>query len=129
MNAIKETLPLRTHEKSSSISTAPLPAPNVDFTQLHILIVEDNLVNQRVLSKQLRKLGCTVNVADHGGHALAYLEKTRLWNGNEESGNRLDIILMDLEMVCDLSMLVPICILTIVAGHGRSCLRGEDPRV
>lgn len=106
MNALKETLPLRPNEKSSAASTAVLPPPNIDFKQLHVLIVEDNLVNQRVLSKQLKKLGCTVNVADHGGHALAYLEKTKLWNGNQQNGNQLDIILMDLEMVCNVWILV-----------------------
>jgi CheY-like chemotaxis protein len=65
---------------------------------LHVLIVEDNLVNQKVLSKQLNKLGCTVAVACHGGEALEYLETTEFWTGKEQTGNKLTIILMDLEM-------------------------------
>jgi hypothetical protein len=32
----------------------------------HILLVEDNLINQKVLSKQLRTAGCVVHVANHG---------------------------------------------------------------
>ncbi|EFQ90281.1 hypothetical protein CFE70_006075 [Pyrenophora teres f. teres 0-1] len=49
---------------------------------LHVLIVEDNLVNQRVLSKQLRNLGCAVSVANHGQEALDFLPKTTFWNHN-----------------------------------------------
>jgi CheY-like chemotaxis protein len=47
---------------------------------MHVLVVEDNLVNQRVLAKQLRKLGCIVNVANHGRDALGFLEQTVYWN-------------------------------------------------
>jgi CheY-like chemotaxis protein len=42
----------------------------------HILIVEDNLINQRVLSNQLKKLGCVVHVANHGLEALDLLSQT-----------------------------------------------------
>ncbi|KAE9366560.1 putative histidine kinase M3YPp [Stipitochalara longipes BDJ] len=78
---------------SSSESKAPQPvAPK------HVLIVEDNIVNQKVLSKQLRSAGCTVHVANHGGEALAFLSTTRFWAGNENTGLLLHIILMDLEM-------------------------------
>jgi len=49
---------------------------------LHVLVVEDNLVNQRVLSKQLRNLGCVVSVANHGREALDFLPKTTFWNHN-----------------------------------------------
>lgn len=62
-----------------------------------ILLVEDNLVNQKVLSKQLTKAGCEVHVANHGVEALEFLKKTNLWKDNTE-GPALDIVLMDLEM-------------------------------
>ena len=62
-----------------------------------ILLVEDNVVNQKVLGKQLRKSGCTVHIANHGQEALDFLRQTRLWAGNP-SGEELDLILMDLEM-------------------------------
>jgi CheY-like chemotaxis protein len=64
----------------------------------HVLIVEDNIINQKVLSKQLRSAGCTVHVANHGGEALTFLSTTRFWAGNEANGLLLHIILMDLEM-------------------------------
>ena len=77
------------------LAVAP-PAPTLGH--MKILIVEDNLVNQRVLSKQLRKLGCVVNVANHGGECIDHLQKTRFWRGNDEQGLELSTILMDLEM-------------------------------
>ena len=64
----------------------------------HVLIVEDNIVNQKVLSKQLRSAGCTVHVANHGGEALSFLSTTKFWAGNEIAGVLLHVILMDLEM-------------------------------
>lgn len=62
-----------------------------------ILLVEDNLVNQKVLSKQLQNAGCVVHVANHGQEALEFLEKSCLWSGNP-GGHAVDIVLMDLEM-------------------------------
>ncbi|KAL2062733.1 hypothetical protein VTL71DRAFT_5805 [Oculimacula yallundae] len=66
----------------------------------HILLVEDNLINQKVLSKQLRSAGCIVHVANHGGEAIDFLAKTALWHDCKKSGIgiNLSLILMDLEM-------------------------------
>lgn len=99
LSVLKEELPLRPNKTSlvGASSIAP-PVPALDWNQIYVLIVEDNLVNQKVLSKQLKKLGCTVEVADHGGIALAYIEKTRYWRGRQQDGNTLSIVLMDLEM-------------------------------
>jgi CheY-like chemotaxis protein len=65
---------------------------------LKILIVEDNLVNQRVLAKQLRKAGCVVYLANHGGEAIEHVKESRFWRGREADGIDIDVILMDLEM-------------------------------
>ena len=65
---------------------------------LKVLIVEDNLVNQRVLQKQLQNLGCEVSVANHGGECLEHLQKSTFWAGCETSGLNLTVILMDVEM-------------------------------
>lgn len=66
-----------------------------DFRQLHILIVEDNIVNQKVLSKQLTKAGCIISTADNGFHALDHLKTTEF---QQPGGTPLSVILMDLEM-------------------------------
>lgn len=61
-------------------------------SDLHILRVEDNLVSQRVLAKQLRNIGMRVAVANHGGEALEYMRSTKYCVA---SSNNLSFILMD----------------------------------
>jgi CheY-like chemotaxis protein len=78
-----------------------MPKPIKLHADYHILLVEDNLINQKVLSKQLRTIGCVVHVANHGGEALDFLSKTKLWNDPlplECQRMDLSLILMDLEM-------------------------------
>jgi len=65
---------------------------------LDVLIVEDNLVNQKVLERQLRNQGSTTHVANHGGEALDILRSSRFWKGNSGNGINIAVILMDLEM-------------------------------
>lgn len=74
------------------------PLTKIDHSKIKVLIVEDNLVNQRVLRKQLIKEGFQITLANHGGEALDILKKTTFWKGNESAGLELSIILMDLEM-------------------------------
>ncbi|MCJ1471987.1 hypothetical protein MMC13_000631 [Lambiella insularis] len=88
-------------DKGADASTVP-PAISEDGLQLDtpkydILLVEDNVVNQKILGKRLEKAGCTVHVANHGQEALDFLRQTRFWRGNS-TGKALDLILMDLEM-------------------------------
>ncbi|KAH4933297.1 hypothetical protein HBI88_052490 [Parastagonospora nodorum] len=75
-------------------ATPPLPSP-----KYHILVVEDNLINQRVLCNQLKKIGCTVQVANHGREALSELAKTKYWKQPAISEpHDLSVVLMDVEM-------------------------------
>lgn len=60
--------------------------------------MSDNLVNQRVLAKQLRKLGAIVDVANHGVEALTHLESTKYWTAATTNEKELTVILMDWEM-------------------------------
>lgn len=68
------------------------------FYDIHVLIVEDNLVNQRVLSKQLQTLGMKVAVANHGKEALDYLRTTEFCASGDKPLKKLSLILMDWEM-------------------------------
>ncbi|KFH43477.1 Hybrid signal transduction histidine kinase K-like protein [Hapsidospora chrysogenum ATCC 11550] len=63
-----------------------------------VLIVEDNIVNQKVLQRQLRSCGNNTFVANHGEEALDALQKSRFWAGQEDEGMDISVILMDLEM-------------------------------
>ncbi|KAK4191891.1 putative signal transduction histidine-protein kinase [Podospora australis] len=106
----------------------PLPIPsrkppnNNNGKSMDILIVEDNLVNQRVLQRQLQLSGNNTYVANHGLEALFKLRRSRFWNDSVEldhipqwllpsetpsedtdhdmEGNdkNISVILMDLEM-------------------------------
>ena len=49
--------------------------------------MEDNIINQQVLGKQLKKAGCIVAIANHGLEALERVEQ-----------KVFDVVLMDLEM-------------------------------
>ncbi|KAK4155562.1 hypothetical protein C8A00DRAFT_31608 [Chaetomidium leptoderma] len=96
--------------RPSTPTNEPLPTPpppamrEADASRLDILIVEDNLVNQKVLKRQLELSGSNTYVANHGGEALAELRRSRFWGDEgaaaaEDNNNRnISVILMDLEM-------------------------------
>lgn len=63
-----------------------------------VLIVEDNIVNQKVLQRQLQGSGNNTFVANHGQEALQTLQRSRFWLGQEKEGMDISVILMDLEM-------------------------------
>jgi PleD family two-component response regulator len=76
----------------------PVSKDKAPTTDLHVLIVEDNLVNQRVLAKQLRNVGMEVTVANHGVEALDHLRTTTYCADEGKAANPLSLILMDWEM-------------------------------
>lgn len=82
----------------ASPTQPPVSQNSIPRQSFKVIIVEDNLVNQRVLQKQLRNLGCVVYVANHGGECLELLEKSSYWAGRETDGFEVTVILMDLEM-------------------------------
>jgi PAS domain S-box-containing protein len=65
-----------------------------------VLIVEDNLVNQRVLQKQLKNHGAEVHLANHGGEALDKLMQSTYWRDGPHSPDTIElgVVLMDQEM-------------------------------
>lgn len=78
-----QVLPVRA---SSSTDAVTVPTPG---TEIRVLLVEDNLVNQQLLRKQLVRSGCIVHVANHGAEALEMLNTL---------SKEIDVILMDTQM-------------------------------
>jgi CheY-like chemotaxis protein len=64
-----------------------IPPPAASTFEHRVLLVEDNLVNQRVGRLMLEACGCTVRVAEGGAAAV-----------REARAGGLDLILMDLHM-------------------------------
>jgi PAS domain S-box-containing protein len=82
---LRETL-ARLWTSSTPVSMPAPPAPP-DKPSCHVLIVEDNPVNQRVAAAQLRRLGCDVDVAADGLEAVEAVTR-----------RRYDIVFMDCQM-------------------------------
>ncbi|KAK0618109.1 hsp90-like protein [Bombardia bombarda] len=61
--------------------------------KIHVLVVEDNAINQQIATKTIKKLGFQVTAAWNGKEALDYLMAAK--NGKEK---KPDIILMDVQM-------------------------------
>jgi CheY-like chemotaxis protein len=72
--------------QGESPAPAPLPSPPTG-RPLHILLAEDNLINQKLAVRLLEKEGHTVVVAGNGREALDQLES-----------QPFDLVLMDVEM-------------------------------
>lgn len=70
-------------------------SPKKPVSECYVLLVEDNLVNQRVMAKQLQRAGYTVTISNHGREALDHISTTHF---AREGGVKLDVVLCDVEM-------------------------------
>jgi signal transduction histidine kinase/ActR/RegA family two-component response regulator len=85
---------IKTRRANVQPATTPLsarrpPLPPSRPSQIRTLLVEDNIVNQKVLRRHLERSGCTVKVANHGVEALDILSAP---------GAYFDVVLMDMQM-------------------------------
>ncbi len=84
------TLPLRPDEPGAgALNNAVLPTeyPCGDVLSGRVLVVEDNVINQRVAIRLLEKAGLSVSVASNGSEALEQLDR-----------EFFDLVLMDVQM-------------------------------
>ena len=111
----------RSHTSPQSRPTTPKGSSRLDPPAAvvieGILVVEDNLVNQRITKRGLQDAGYDVYVANHGAEALEKIGCTQWMSLREESGSddsvcdcdvapfdgsgettKLSIVLMDIEM-------------------------------
>lgn len=88
------------HEKAIVNGTSSSPSDATPIVRL--LVVEDNLINQKVMRKQLLRAGFEVAVANHGKEALECIYPTSTssphQNQNLPPPPPFDVILMDVEM-------------------------------
>ncbi|KAK4687012.1 hypothetical protein P7C73_g3098, partial [Tremellales sp. Uapishka_1] len=92
----------RQSDEASRSSRSPLKKRNTGRTaslgpRPHVLIVEDNLINQTVLMRQLKHVGLTCEVANNGLEALEKIRKSASIE-TPSGGQPYDCVLMDLEM-------------------------------
>jgi len=74
-----------------AVPGTPPPAldrPELQFTNLRLLIVDDNATNRRVLTLQTRKWGCVPRDARSGAEALEWLR----------AGEGFDLAILDMQM-------------------------------
>ncbi|WP_330202590.1 ATP-binding protein [Cyanobacterium sp. DS4] len=79
-------LSLGNNPQTSSMVSSSVSSPTPQ-SSLKILIVEDNLVNQKVISLTLKKLGYQADIANHGLDAIQFLKQ-----------KDYNLILMDMQM-------------------------------
>ena len=72
---------------NESVRVREVSPPALQPLKMHVLLVEDNLVNQKLALRMLDRLGCTVDTAPNGEEALKFVD-----------ARRYDAILMDCQM-------------------------------
>ena len=80
-------LPFKVDQMQSAQVVASQPLIKSVPAGLHILLVEDNAINQKVASALLKKIGCQISIAINGAEALKQL-----------TSETFDIVLMDCQM-------------------------------
>ena len=86
LDAIRTSLGERSTDDAQPVQEIAQPVPERQQS-LHVLVVEDNSVNQTLALRLLEKRGHTALVADDGRQALAALES-----------EHFDLVLMDVQM-------------------------------
>lgn len=97
--ATRSLTPDSSIDSTSDIVMTSTPPPD-DIQDLHILIVEDNIINQTVLKRQIVKAGLTCDVANNGLEALNLIREADRQSRRGGSGRKkaYNVVLMDLEM-------------------------------
>ena len=70
-----------------------------ELKRVHVLVAEDNLVNQKLIKTLLEKQGMTVSLMNNGREILNYLNDSFYFaNTTEPDSEEIDLILMDVQM-------------------------------
>jgi signal transduction histidine kinase/DNA-binding response OmpR family regulator len=79
----------------------------------HVLLVEDNEINQIVATEILQNMGLQVSIANNGEEAIEMVKKSGLESGS--AGGVFDVVLMDIQMPA-------------MDGYQATALIRQDPR-
>ncbi|MCJ1394067.1 hypothetical protein MMC18_006945 [Xylographa bjoerkii] len=85
-NPSRPSLAILSHDNSPNL-------PEAERKIIHVLVVEDNAINQQIALKTIKKLGFSVSAVWNGKEALEYLLQTA-----SRDHPKPDIILMDVQM-------------------------------
>jgi CheY-like chemotaxis protein len=87
---------LQEQQSRKKLGKLPLKTP-ASSTRRHILLVEDNVINQRVIQRKLFDKDFRVSTANNGREAVEFVTAA-FHKENEQNGEAVDMVLMDLEM-------------------------------
>ncbi len=86
-NAMNSVLAVSSPVSAPEQSVSPVPkVPSISLSG-HLLVAEDNRINQMYIAELLKHCGCTCEIADNGDAALTALQFSRF-----------DVVLMDCQM-------------------------------
>ncbi len=74
--------------KAAPVRVVSQERTSVARTRGHVLVAEDNAINQKVIQQLLTRLGCTVEIVENGAEALRRVQESPAW----------DVVLMDCQM-------------------------------
>ena len=99
--AMQQVQPVSPQKESPSKTQMRVAEPTAS-SRTNVLIVEDNLINQRLLKKLITKHGYDTITANNGEEALAFIASST-WNpvhaqNNSDVVPTIDIVLCDIEM-------------------------------
>jgi two-component system, sensor histidine kinase and response regulator len=77
-------------EKQAALTTANIPAHQVNLSDLHVLIVDDNDTNRRILENQMQAWGIPSASAAGAQEALEKLQ--------DATQERFDVVILDMQM-------------------------------
>lgn len=112
-------------EELTSFKNTKATDPLYSLTGVNILLVEDNIINQKVAVKILSNQGANVSIANHGLEGLSMLRK-----------NQYDLVLMDIQMpemdgyqatrLIRKEFLAPLCKIPIIAMTASALISEKD---
>lgn len=96
----------QSYVQEGGVEFPPSPRPKVKLARLsyRVLIVEDNLINQEVLRRQLTKEGCVTTCVNDGKQALDVIDQSTF---TKDGGTAvIDIVLMVISLQNTLHLLL-----------------------